>query len=119
MSSGKTHLLCWAQLTELVSITGDKHDVSETGKCLRLQVKICLLCWAQLTELVSITGDKHDVSKTEICLRLQVTTHLLCWSKLTKVLSISGDNSANWAQQSRRVLYLMTETDSSLRNVVF
>jgi len=40
----------------------------------------------------------------------------------TEPVCISGpeteSSSVNWAQQSRRVFYVMTETDSSLQNVV-
>jgi hypothetical protein len=35
-----------------------KHDVSETGLCLRLQVE--LLSRTQSTELVSVNGDSRD-----------------------------------------------------------
>jgi hypothetical protein len=64
---------------------------------------------------------KHDVSETGFCLRLQVKpTQLGPIDGAIPYLRRQGHigtSSIDWAQLSR--FYLNTETESSLRNVVF
>jgi hypothetical protein len=69
-----------------------KHNFSETGFCLRLQV--------ETTQLGPID-------------RASVYTPSWCWHRCPEI----GTSSIDWAQLSR--FHLKTETESSLRNVVF
>jgi hypothetical protein len=71
-----------------------KHDVSETGFCSVIRQN--LPCWTQSIELVPICSG-HRASPY--------------------LLTGTGTSSIVWVQQSR--FRLLTETESSLRNVVF
>jgi hypothetical protein len=58
---------------------------------------------------------KYKVSETGFCLRLQVKPTQL--GPIDRAGPISGDKTIDWAELNR--FYLKTETESSLRNVVF
>jgi hypothetical protein len=96
----RLNLLSWAQSIELVPISGpfSKHNVSETGFCLRLQAKP--------THLGPI--DRAGPY-------LQIFFQRQCVGDW--ILSPSSGSSIDWAQLNR--FYLKTETECSLRNVMF
>jgi hypothetical protein len=78
----------------------------------------CIIKMTKLFEHFPSSYLLHDVSETGICLCHQVknTPSLL---GPTDRASLCLQTSVKWAQQTRCISYLMTETDSSLRNVVF
>jgi hypothetical protein len=80
-------------------------------------MKVQIVCFSTLSIVLFLSKNrpvyfsKHNVSGTGLCLRLQVKPTQL--GPIDKLVPVSGD----WVQLSR--FYVKTETESSLRNVVF
>jgi hypothetical protein len=80
-------------------------------------LKICddgVLKWQTFWTLsIVYLWSKYDFSETGFCLRHQIKGHLLCWAQWIEQQRWSGHRPAESMS-----FYLMTETDSRLRNVV-
>jgi hypothetical protein len=94
--------LCWYH-TENLSSSDDIYSDSS-------------LCWASYVWSFFLTLLMLSLTLADdLCCPLFVYS-ILCWFRCPKIRTI-GTNSIEWAQVSR--FHLKTETESSLRNVVF
>jgi hypothetical protein len=86
-----------------------KYKVSETWFCPHLQVKPTQ---AQSIELLPISGHLYQ-HQDRVCSCAWLVYPIWCWYSRPEI----GTSCIDWVQLSR--FYLKTETDSSLRNILF